>query len=110
MQRAAANSLSSLRFLSSRTVVQPITPNQRRQPMTTSNLSVTVAINDPSAGELTCTVTPAAPLFIEELVIDAVPGLGAVVGVLRPGTAARPVLRTISVDSTDPVFTTVAPF
>jgi len=76
----------------------------------TTNVRVTSATYDASTGELTCSVIPAGPLDIYELILASYVGLGAPVGLVRPGTAAHPALRTIFVDSTNSVFTTTAPF
>jgi hypothetical protein len=78
--------------------------------MITTNISITSANFNPGTGEMTCFVTAASPLYIYELIIESTTGLGAPVGLIRPGTALHPVLRSIFVDSTDPVFTTAAPF
>ena len=78
--------------------------------MPTTNLSITSASYNAGTGELTCAVTAAAPLYIYELILVSFSSLGAPVGMVRPGTAAHPVLRTIYVDSTNSVFTTNAPF
>ncbi|HYP75867.1 MAG TPA: hypothetical protein VER12_07930 [Polyangiaceae bacterium] len=78
--------------------------------MPTSNLNVYSASYNPGTGIMTCLVTAAAPLYIYGLLIEATANLGAPTGLVRPGSAQNPVLRTIFADSHDPVFTATAPF
>ena len=77
---------------------------------TTIDVQLTSATYQASTGEMTCSVIPASPLYIKELMLASYVGLGAPVGLIRPGTTARPALRTIFVDSTNSVFMTGAPF
>jgi len=78
--------------------------------MTTTNLIVTSANYNPTTAEMTCLVTATSPLYIYELCIESVNGQGSAQGLIRPGSSQHPASRTIFVDSTDPVFTTAAPF
>ena len=59
---------------------------------------------------MTCFVTAAPPLYIYQLLIEAIATLGAPTGLIRPGSATNPALRTIFADTTDPVFLATAPF
>ncbi|MES1179177.1 MAG: hypothetical protein ABUL62_32985 [Myxococcales bacterium] len=76
--------------------------------MTTTNLSITS--KDTSSGDHDCQVISQSPLYIKELLLCPIAGLGAPLGRVNPGTPIRGVLRSIYLNSTHPVFTRAAPF
>lgn len=72
--------------------------------MTTTNLSITSFVTDPFTGDMDCIVTAVAPLYIKELLLSPIANLGPPSGHVRPGTSAKPVVRTLGVDSSNSVF------
>jgi hypothetical protein len=78
----------------------------------TTNVTVSAATYDPTVPILDCTVVSVAPLYMKELIIEGIAGLGAAspVGTVAPGTAQRGATHKIYVDSTDPVFKAGAQF
>lgn len=75
-----------------------------------SLLSVTAATANAAIPDLDCTVTPAVDLYMRELRLRGIVGLGGPVGTVHPGTPANPVFHTIYLDATDPALRAAAPF
>jgi hypothetical protein len=83
-------------------------------PVQTTNVTVSAASFDSTVPLLDCTTVSVTPLYMQELVIEGIKGLGAAspTGTVRPGTAQHGATHTIYVDSTDPLVAAprIAPF
>lgn len=81
-------------------------------PVQTTLVTVSASTFDPAVPILDCTTVSVSPLYMKELVIEGIAGLGAAspVGTVRPGTPQHGATHTIYVDSTDPILHKIAPF
>jgi hypothetical protein len=78
--------------------------------MTLKTTNLSIISKDTSSGDHDCIVIAKDPLWIKELILSPSDHLGAPRGRVTPGTPPNGSLRTISVDSSNSVFTTAAPF